>query len=216
MAMDFSFSPGAENWNFIRPFNHVVVIGCSRYEDKEAHAIPKFLMDKGYQVHCVNPNAEMIFDHPVHHSLKEVPENFFEIVVAFRPSEEVEELARQLVEAGRVPGVFWMQEGIRNEKARKLLEARGVKVVEDACIAKVWAAGNIQRDELYMRVLKISGIYAKAKGFVLNPDPVRLDQVIAGLVANEASHGYRFCPCRTITGNLEEDKPKICPCKWHV
>ncbi|HDR53147.1 MAG TPA: ferredoxin:thioredoxin reductase, partial [archaeon] len=41
-------------------------------------------------------------------------------------------------------------------------------------------------------------------------------QVIAGLVANEASHGYRFCPCRTITGNLEEDKPKICPCKWHV
>ncbi|MBI5554435.1 MAG: hypothetical protein HY920_01100 [Elusimicrobia bacterium] len=25
----------------------------------------------------------------------------------------------------------------------------------------------------------------------------------------------QYCPCRPISGNQEEDKQKICPCKWH-
>ncbi|MBR9681608.1 MAG: ferredoxin:thioredoxin reductase [Candidatus Altiarchaeota archaeon] len=59
-------------------------------------------------------------------------------------------------------------------------------------------------------------LYAKAKGFVLNPDEGELTSVIVGLSENEKKHKFRFCPCRPITGKFEEDKVKICPCKWHL
>lgn len=57
--------------------------------------------------------------------------------------------------------------------------------------------------------------YANHGDYALNPDQQILDLVIEGLARNKAVHGKRYCPCRMLTGNLEEDKAKICPCKWH-
>ena len=73
-----------------------------------------------------------------------------------------------------------------------------------------------KKDENYERVKKTSEIYAQKKGFVLNPDKKRLSATLSGLSKNEKNHNFRFCPCRTITGNFQEDKAKICPCKWHL
>ena len=57
--------------------------------------------------------------------------------------------------------------------------------------------------------------YAKKNGFRLNPDRATVERLIRGLLANEKKYGARYCPCRRVTGNIEEDRPKICPCKWH-
>lgn len=57
--------------------------------------------------------------------------------------------------------------------------------------------------------------YAKSQGFRLNPDKEIVNAIIKGLLENEKNHGYRYCPCRVLTGKKEEDVPKICPCKWH-
>jgi len=57
--------------------------------------------------------------------------------------------------------------------------------------------------------------YAEKNGFKLNPDREAVERLIKGLLANEKKYGDRYCPCRRITGNKEEDKPKICPCIWH-
>lgn len=57
--------------------------------------------------------------------------------------------------------------------------------------------------------------YAEKNGFKLNPDRKTVERVINGLLENEKKHGKRYCPCRRVTGNLEEDKLKICPCVWH-
>jgi len=57
--------------------------------------------------------------------------------------------------------------------------------------------------------------YAKKNGFRLNPDRAAVERLVKGLLANEEKYGARYCPCRRITGNLEEDRLKICPCKWH-
>ncbi len=57
--------------------------------------------------------------------------------------------------------------------------------------------------------------YAKENGFQLNPDPASVERVIKGLLANEAKHGHRYCPCRRLTGQTEEDAKKICPCAYH-
>jgi len=57
--------------------------------------------------------------------------------------------------------------------------------------------------------------YAKKNGFKLNPDRATVERLIRGLLANEKKYGARYCPCRRVTGNIEEDRLKICPCKWH-
>lgn len=58
--------------------------------------------------------------------------------------------------------------------------------------------------------------YAKKQGFSLNPDKNTVEVIIKGLLEKEAKFGKRFCPCRRITNNTEEDKKIICPCFWHL
>jgi len=57
--------------------------------------------------------------------------------------------------------------------------------------------------------------YAKDNGFKLNPNQEVIERLVRGLLANEEKYGARYCPCRRVTGNPEEDKGKICPCQWH-
>lgn len=58
-------------------------------------------------------------------------------------------------------------------------------------------------------------VYAEKNGLKLNPDREVVERLVKGLLANEKKHGAKYCPCRRISGNPEEDKPKICPCQWH-
>ncbi|OYT42566.1 MAG: ferredoxin:thioredoxin reductase [Candidatus Aenigmarchaeota archaeon ex4484_56] len=62
---------------------------------------------------------------------------------------------------------------------------------------------------------KLSEKYAKSKGFKLNPNEQIVDVILEGLLKNEKEYGYRYCPCRPVSGDLDEDRDKICPCKWH-
>ncbi len=57
--------------------------------------------------------------------------------------------------------------------------------------------------------------YAKINGFQLNPDRETARRVINGLLENEKKHGKKYCPCRRITSDPEEDLKKICPCYYH-
>ena len=57
--------------------------------------------------------------------------------------------------------------------------------------------------------------YARENGFQLNPNKKIVESVIKGLLANEEKHGQRYCPCRRVTGDKEEDSKKVCPCVWH-
>jgi len=64
-------------------------------------------------------------------------------------------------------------------------------------------------------ILEYSRKYAQSQGFILNKDKKQLSYVIKGLKHNEDKHGFRFCPCRVVTGNFEEDRIIICPCIYH-
>lgn len=57
--------------------------------------------------------------------------------------------------------------------------------------------------------------YAKENNFKLNSNKIIVNGIARGLLANEKKHGERYCPCRRVAGNKEEDRPKICPCQWH-
>ncbi len=57
--------------------------------------------------------------------------------------------------------------------------------------------------------------YAKVNGWKLNPNKKMVERIVKGLIENEKKKGKRYCPCRRIAGNPEEDFKKICPCFWH-
>ncbi|MFH1451118.1 MAG: thioredoxin [bacterium] len=60
-----------------------------------------------------------------------------------------------------------------------------------------------------------SADYAQKNGFQLNSNKEIVERIINGLLENEKKHGEKYCPCRRITGNHEEDVKKICPCYYH-
>jgi len=62
---------------------------------------------------------------------------------------------------------------------------------------------------------KHSNIYAEGVGYKLNPDKETVDRILEGLMKNEEKFGARYCPCRVITGNKEQDSKIICPCEYH-
>ena len=57
--------------------------------------------------------------------------------------------------------------------------------------------------------------YAKENGFLLNPDKMVVEGVVRGLLARKEKFGEKYCPCRRVTGDEEEDKKIICPCIYH-
>ena len=58
--------------------------------------------------------------------------------------------------------------------------------------------------------------YAKKNGFFLNPNRKVVEGIVKSLLEREKKFGGRFCPCRRITENNEEDKKIICPCVYHL
>ena len=57
--------------------------------------------------------------------------------------------------------------------------------------------------------------YAKSNGFRLNPDEKTVERVVRGLFENQKKYGKKYCQCRRVSGNEEEDAKKICPCAFH-
>ncbi len=110
----------------------VAVVGCSSTPGKDAHEIPKYLREHGYEVIPVNPYADEIFGRKAYDSLTEVEANI-DIVDVFRPSEEVAGIVDNAIERDDA-GVIWTQLGIRDDEAAKRAEDAGKRVVQDHCM----------------------------------------------------------------------------------
>ena len=110
----------------------IAVVGCSSTRGKDAHEIPRYMDEHGYEVLPVNPHAEEMLGRKAYDSLADVPAGV-EIVDVFRPSEEVSDVADALLERDDVD-VMWTQLGIRDDEAVRRVEASGRRVVQDRCL----------------------------------------------------------------------------------
>ena len=110
----------------------VAVVGCSTSPGKDAHEIPKYLLDQGYDVVPVNPFADEIFGRECYDSLTDVPGEV-DIVDVFRPSDEVADIVDAAL-ARDDDAVIWLQLGIHDDEAVARAEAAGRRVVQDRCM----------------------------------------------------------------------------------
>jgi len=110
----------------------VAVVGCSTTPGKDAHEIPKYLREQGYEVIPVNPFADEIFGVKAYDSLADVPGEV-DTVDVFRPSEEVDGIVDEALDRDE-DAVIWLQLGIHDDDAVARAEAAGRRVVQDRCM----------------------------------------------------------------------------------
>ena len=109
----------------------VAVIGMSKHSSKAAHYVPKYLIDNGYDVTPVNPNAEKILNISCYDSVSEI-EGSVDIIDVFRPSEQISSIIRDCIE--KKPKVIWLQEGIHDFESEELARKAGILVVFNRCM----------------------------------------------------------------------------------
>ena len=121
-----------EELRSILEYDTIAVVGCSATPGKDAHEIPKYLQQQGYEIVPVNPTAGEVLGRPASDSLSEVEEEI-DIVDVFRPSEEVAGIIDEVLGRDDVE-VIWLQLGIHDDEAVARAEEAGIRVVEDRCM----------------------------------------------------------------------------------
>jgi predicted CoA-binding protein len=105
----------------------VAVVGASANDVRPSFFVTKYLLDKGFAVHPINPGhaGKTLLGRTIYGQLADVPEPI-DMVDIFRVVEEALRL-------DPLPKVIWMQLTIRNDAAARQAEAAGLKVVMNRC-----------------------------------------------------------------------------------
>lgn len=119
----------------------IAVVGASDSPEKAAHRIPVALRERGWTILPVNPNDPEVLGVESVKSVADLPDGV-DVVEVFRPSEEAEEVVREVVARG-IPAV-WLQKGISSDAARAVAEEAGITYVEDMCMGVVAAANDLR------------------------------------------------------------------------
>jgi len=123
----------------------IAVYGMSKNEGKTAYWVAEYLAGKGYDIIPVNPTAETIQKRKSYPDLQSVPKRI-DTVLVFRRSEDALDAVREAVARRQERGdvtVVWLQQGIRNEEARKLAEESGILFVQDRCMMHEYQMINL-------------------------------------------------------------------------
>ena len=118
----------------LRTAQRIAVVGLSRKPERPSHAVAAYLQRAGYKIVPVHPAGGVTLGEPVHPDLRTAAvAGPVDIVNIFRRSEHIPALLDQLLEVR--PQLVWMQQGIRHEEVAQRLEAAGIVVVMDRCLA---------------------------------------------------------------------------------
>ncbi len=113
-------------------FKNVALVGASSDLSKTSTVVMRYLQNSGFKVYPVNPSmkGQRILGEIVFGKISEI-KSPIEIVDVFRPSSEAIEIAREAVEISAK--VLWLQLNIKNEEAKKIVEANNIIYIEDKC-----------------------------------------------------------------------------------
>ena len=108
----------------------VAILGASANEVRPSFFVLKYLIDKGYTVHAINPgHAGKPIDRAMTYaSLADLPEPV-DMIDIFRASNAVPGITDAILALPWRPTVVWMQLTVRDDESAARLEAEGIKVV---------------------------------------------------------------------------------------
>jgi hypothetical protein len=118
--------------DILAKYKTIAMIGVSKNPLRPSTIVMKYMQKYGYKVIPVNPRAkgEKILGEEVYEKIIDIKEPV-DIVDVFRPSKEAFPIAEDTVKIGAK--VLWLQLGIRDENAKKLMEKNNIDYVENKC-----------------------------------------------------------------------------------
>ena len=122
--------------SILRATKTIAMVGASGNEMRPSYFAMKYLLDKGFVVHPINPGLEGkdILGQKVYASLRDVPAPV-DMVDIFRNSDAAPAIVDEaLAEKDRLGvKVVWMQLGVINEDAAAKAREAGLTVIMDRC-----------------------------------------------------------------------------------
>ncbi|HSM40305.1 MAG TPA: CoA-binding protein [Afifellaceae bacterium] len=118
--------------DILRSVKTIAMVGASADRTKFSYGVLRVLHETGYEILPVNPNPRVteIRGIRVYHSLEEI-DRPVDMVEVFRPKEELYGIAEKAVAIGAK--VLWGQIGVYDDRAARLAEDAGLKVVMNRC-----------------------------------------------------------------------------------
>ncbi|WOI57277.1 CoA-binding protein [Palleronia sp. LCG004] len=112
----------------------IAMIGASTNLGRPSNGVGRFLIEKGYEVHPVNPGhaGEILFGRKIVASIANLPAGI-EMIDIFRRPEHVLRIVEEAIETLPDLRVVWMQLGVVHEGAAETARASGLSVVMDRC-----------------------------------------------------------------------------------
>ena len=113
-------------------YKKIAMIGVSNDPTKASTIVMKYMQEYGFKVFPVNPKAkgQKILGEEVFEKITDIKDQV-EIIDVFRPSTEALDIARDTIKIGAK--VLWLQLGIKNEQAKKLVIKNKIEYIEDRC-----------------------------------------------------------------------------------
>ncbi|MGA1112464.1 MAG: CoA-binding protein [Candidatus Pelagibacter sp.] len=116
----------------LEKYKSIAMIGVSKDPKKTSTIVMKYMQEYGFKVYPVNPSVkgQKILGEDVYEKLTDIKADVG-IVNVFRPSAEAEKIAEDTVKIGAK--VLWLQLGIKNDKAKEIVELNNIEYVQDRC-----------------------------------------------------------------------------------
>ena len=113
-------------------YKKIAMVGVSNDPTKASTIVMKYMQKYGFKVYPVNPKAEgqKILGEDVCGKITDIKDKV-DIVNVFRPSKEALDIAKDAVNIKAK--VLWLQLGIKNEQAKKLVIKNKIEYIEDRC-----------------------------------------------------------------------------------
>lgn len=131
--MSFQNPSPAEIKAFLLRIRTIAIVGLSTDPDRPSYSVAMYLMNNGYRIVPVRPDADEILGEKVYRKLSDIPFRV-DAVDNFRRSSLVGAHVDEAISL-RIPAV-WLQEGVIDEAAAERARAAGLFVVMDRCMLK--------------------------------------------------------------------------------
>ena len=118
--------------DILRSVKTIAMVGASGDKTKFSYGVLRVLHETGYEMLPVNPNPQLteIRGIRVYHSLEEI-DRPIDMIEVFRPREELYGIAQKAISVAAK--VLWGQIGVYDDRAARLAEDAGMKVVMNRC-----------------------------------------------------------------------------------
>jgi predicted CoA-binding protein len=115
--------------DILKTSKNIAVVGLSPKPHRDSYMVARYM--QGYRIIPVHPKAKEILGETVYPDLLHIPDPI-DIVNVFRAPDKIIPIAEEAVKLK--PKVFWMQLGIKNNDAARLLADAGIMVVMNRCL----------------------------------------------------------------------------------